>query len=422
MTNDNPAPATHRSRAGVHARSVIRFAMVVVLCAACDQAGGEDVARAVFRDSAGVRIAENPSPDDSAALPWWRFEGPLLDVGGEGVEEPYALFRVSTAMRLADGRVVVANGGSTDLRYYDAEGRHVATVGRSGEGPGEFRSVSMLMRGPGDSLTVYDIQARRLSLISPEPEFIRDFTFGEPGGFGRLIGRTTSGEFVGQPTGFRGAPGEMPSGLVRMDQPVTLHSATGELVDTIGTFPGAETFININTQGGQIASIEIRRLPFARSPSFALTGDELYVGSQDGPEISRYRLDGTMVLSIRTGRQPEPVTPEHLNAVIESRLENAPPERHAEMRAVMEATPHGKQIPPYGSFTVDPSGNLWVADHDDPLSTRGRFTVYGDDGGLLARIALPERFRPFDIGEDWILGLELDELDVEHVRLYRIVK
>jgi hypothetical protein len=44
------------------------------------------------------------------------------------------------------------------------------------------------------------------------------------------------------------------------------------------------------------------------------------------------------------------------------------------------------------------------------------------EGALVARTALPLEFTPYDIGEDWILGRELDELDVEHVRLYGIRK
>jgi hypothetical protein len=419
QTGPHGAEGDVRRRCGLRTLRFAAFALVA--CTACGELGGAGVARATFRDSAGVRIAENPSPDDSAALAWWRIEGPLLDIGSIGAEEPYALFRITGALRLRDDRFVVANGGSTDLRYYDAGGRHLATVGRSGEGPGEFRNLSLLMRGPGDSLLVYDGQARRFSVISPEPGFVRDFGLPD-GGISLVIGRTSSGGLVSAPSRVRGSPNDMPTGVVRPDQTVTVHAASGELVDTIGTFPGAERIVRVRQQGGQIVSIEIMTAPFARTPSFALIRDELYVGTQDGPEIGRYALDGTQVLSIRTGRPLVPVTPAHVNALIENRLEAAPPEAHAEIRRGMEEAPHGEFIPPYGSLSVDAAGNLWVADYADPLAPGGRYTVYGEDGGVIARIVLPERFRPYDIGEDWILGRELDDLDVEHLRLYSIVR
>jgi hypothetical protein len=246
---------------------------------------------------------------------------------------------MSNALRLAEDRFVVANGGATDLRYYDAQGQHLATIGRQGEGPGEFRSLSALMRGPADTLIVYDNQARRFSVISPEPAFVRDFRFNDAGIVSLVIGRTSTGNFVTVPTSVRGSPDEFPSGLIRPEQVVTVHSADGMSLDTVGTFLGAERIVNIRQRNGEIVSIEISAPPFARTSTYVLSGDGLWVATQDGPEITRYRLDGTPELSIRTGRQPVPVTPEHIDALIEARLENAPPEtRRCRIRSSFHRT------------------------------------------------------------------------------------
>lgn len=421
----NLTPSSRRTMGGVIRRAV-RMARVswpiAVLLSACFGAEGANRARATFRDSAGVRIAENPSPDDSANLVWWGLEGPQLDVGGEAVTDEYALFRVGAAARLGDDRFVVANGGSSDLRFYDLAGRHVATIGREGEGPGEFRNIGLLLPGPADSLTVYDGALRRFSVISPNPAFAREFRFSDVASVSRVIGRTAAGEYVGYPAGVRGSPDEFPNGLSRPDQVITLHDETGAVIDTIGTFAGPERVINVRQRNGEIVSIEIGTPPFARNSSFVLAGDALWVGTQDGPELRRYGLDGSLDLILRTGRQAVPVTDEHVNALIEQRLEDAPSDAHARIRAGYETMPRFEFVPPYGSVQADAAGRLWVADYANPLAPAGRYTVYGEDGGILARIILPERFRPLDIGGDWILGTELDELDVEHLRLYRIVE
>jgi hypothetical protein len=237
-----------------------------------------------------------------------------------------------------------------------------------------------------------------------------------------VIGRTSTGSFVTLPTSVRGSPEEFPSGLIRPEQVVTVHSENGMLLDTVGTFLGAERIINIRQRNGEIVSIEISAPPFARSSTYVLSGDGLWVATQDGPAIMRYRLDGTPELSIRTGRQPVPVTTEHIDALIDARLEDAPPETHAGIRSSYEEMPLPEFVPPYGSMLADASNRLWVADYADPLAPPGRYTVYGEDGGVLARIVLPASFRPYDIGEDWILGRELDELDVEHLRMYRVMR
>jgi hypothetical protein len=35
---------------------------------------------------------------------------------------------------------------------------------------------------------------------------------------------------------------------------------------------------------------------------------------------------------------------------------------------------------------------------------------------------MPRRFFPYAIGEDWVLGVEWDDLDVEYVVLYPLLK
>lgn len=52
---------------------------------------------------------------------------------------------------------------------FDPRGVAVRTLGRSGDGPGEFRSAAHLATGPGDTLFVWDRSARRISVFTPAP-------------------------------------------------------------------------------------------------------------------------------------------------------------------------------------------------------------------------------------------------------------
>jgi hypothetical protein len=163
--------------------------------------------------------------------------------------------------------------------------------------------------------------------------------------------------------------------------------------------------------------------PFAKQTHYAVAGDNVYVGTQDAPEIRVHGFDGALRRIIRTGRAMEAVTEQHLQAMFERRLEGMPEERRAEAIAAGRGNlPHGTHVPPHDRLVTDRDGNLWVADYNNAIDPAGHWTVYGSDGGVIARIALPERFIPYDIGSDWIMGRELDELDVEHVRSYRIVR
>ncbi|WP_419943063.1 hypothetical protein [Candidatus Palauibacter sp.] len=70
-----------------------------------------------------------------------------MSIGTAGGDPAYELFRVGGAMRLSDGRIVVANAGTGELRVYDPDGIHLASWGGQGDGPGEFGP--MAPGGPG---------------------------------------------------------------------------------------------------------------------------------------------------------------------------------------------------------------------------------------------------------------------------------
>jgi len=48
--------------------------------------------------------------------------------------------------------------------------------------------------------------------------------------------------------------------------------------------------------------------------------------------------------------------------------------------------------------------------------------VIDPDGGVLETVDLPEGLRPTDIGEDDVVGVVRDELDIQRVRVYRLTR
>ena len=85
---------------------------------------------------------------------WSLSAEPSVVIGGADERQGYLLHYVVGATRLGDGRIVVANLSSLELKYYDLEGRHLFDAGGRGEGPGEFQSFEQLTRLPGDSILV----------------------------------------------------------------------------------------------------------------------------------------------------------------------------------------------------------------------------------------------------------------------------
>jgi hypothetical protein len=255
------------------------------------------------------------------------------------------LFRVSDAVRLGDGRIAVGSTASDDIRYFDQNGAHLRTAGRTGGGPGEYQNVNGLERSAADSLLVIDTSARRVSVLDPVGDYVREFDVGGSALVTRIVGRFVDGSLLTAPAVVMGPEPNSNSTEIMRPPFVLVRIGTGTgAPDTLGEFPGAERIMRIATSGGQITSIEIRSVPYAKSPTFAVHGDEVYVGSQDFAEIAVHGKDGGLRRIIRTGRQPEPVTEAHLNALFERYLAAMPEETRAAARAGGRDTgPHGPQ-------------------------------------------------------------------------------
>jgi hypothetical protein len=396
------------------------WAAAALWLAACGTGGS--TARATLRDSAGITLVENTTPDDSAAYDWWRLGETMLDIGGEAAGPGQDLYRVSGALRLGDGRVVVANGGTPELRFFDAAGNLLSTAGRRGEGPGEFQAIGWLSAGAADTLFVFDHRAFRMTLLGPDGAFLRDFVVGGAATAAVPFGRFADGAWAAR-LFLTLTPNEIAQGLHRPDLVAVRLDGQGNVTDTIGRFPGVERWIRVAGAGGQITSVEVVTPLFGRTPYHAVAdGDQLIVANQDEPELQVRGPDGALRRIIRTGRAREPITDAHRNALIEKRLAGTPEAERTARRTALAALPAEGTVPPYGALLLDRGGNLWLADWDDGLGPAGRWTVYSADGRGVARIALPERFTPYDIGDDWILGRELDALDIEHVRLCRLAR
>ena len=91
-----------------------------------------------------------------------------LRIGGLDGTEEYTFGFVSTLAPASDGSVYVADAQIPVVRRYDAQGRFMANIGRSGEGPGEYRSLDGLAGLTNGRLAVWDARLRRATLFNAE--------------------------------------------------------------------------------------------------------------------------------------------------------------------------------------------------------------------------------------------------------------
>ncbi len=399
---------------------------------------GAGVGKAVSRDSAGITIVENADGQWAAGKGWMVVDSPLVDIGGSGADPGSDIDRVAGPVRLADGRIAIANGGTNELRIYDATGKHLVSSGRAGSGPGEYQMPAGIWVGPGDSLLVFDAMVQRLSVVAPDGTFGRTFRLG--GGAG--LAMPTNGRFdfaipsecfadgsvVGVSQTF--ALNQQRQGRYRDSVTMMRYGPDGVVRDTLGRFPGAEMETMTITIGSQSMAAP-QPVPLGRQSVNAVSAGRFYLAQNNSWEIEVRTLDGKLASLFRITAKPTPITAadvavhrkEQLEAMeAQPMMRNIPEAIKNQITARVREANYPATLPFLSALHIDQDGNLWANEVVRPGVEESRFAVLDPTGQLLGRVLLPARFRLTAIGADRVYGVWKDPEDVEHVRVYPLRK
>lgn len=384
--------------------------------AACGDASADLASTA--RDSAGIRIVESAAPAWKEGQAWTVSAEPTVDIGQTEGEVAYQLDEVVGALRLEDGRIVVANRGSGELRFFDAAGRHLASAGGVGGGPGEFRRMEAVHRTAADSLLAFDAATARLSVFAPEGRFARSVPVALDSGIPHWQGRLADGSLLVRADRSYGM--EAKTGVLRDSLLLWRLDAAGAAPRRVGRFPGMEMFVRNDGR-----TMSLSPLAFGRTTEVVTDGDGFWVATAEREEVARYTADGRLQRLVRRPTKPRAVTPADVDALIDAwtAMVRSPEGREMVTRQ-FSVMPIPKTLPPYAGLTTDRDGRLWLREFRLPAEqARGElWTVFDRDGRMLGTVATPGGLRVTEIGADYVLGVWKDEDDVEHVRLHRLVK
>ena len=401
--------------------SIVMGVVALATLGAC--AGGEGAgAGFTVSDSAGIEIVVGGGGSWTDETAWRLAEEPSVHIGVlEGAPE-YQLFDARDARRTSDGRIVIADAGSGELRFYNQEGVYLSASGGKGSGPGEFEGLGWLRPYPGDSLLAYDYSLARVSIFDSEGRFGRSFQIQPMGEMGFVIGTDAFADgtvLARSPLIFAGGFGD---GISRKPEVFHTYSNTGELADSLGEFPGPDQFIRTGGGGGN-RFIAVATPPFGRRPVQAVHGTQFFFGSSDSYEIGCYEHTGELIRLIRLDKQNRPVTQQDLERFIELRLEEIDEgESRQEARQRLADMPVAETMPAYEDLAVDAAGNIWAQEYQLEDDTESEWIVFDGTGRMLGSVMMPAGLQVTEIGEDFVLGIWRDELDVQHVQLYELNK
>lgn len=397
--------------------------VVCVVVSGCDPGDAPPPSGDVIvQDSAGVRMVTSPAPTWTPGAAWTVDPDPRLTVGALDGPEEAILHGVRDATVLPDGGVAVVNGGSGDVRLYDAGGRYRGTLGRSGDGPGEFARPAQVYPGGGDTVVVWDNTRRLVHWFGPDGALVRVVAHSRtpPPTQGRLVVPVAAWLLPDYDVvvDLRELDaGAEPSEELRRPRHWAVRSSPDRPEpDTVAAFPGREAVTvrvppPAGLEGVGTVTREVAPL-YARTTAigFGDVPSRVCIGTQEQTEISCFDADGSRT-RIRWTAATVPVGADEVQAW-----------RHGMADAsLVDRIPIPETRPPHGAILVDDLGHLWV-EVPGPSDGEGEPTewrVFDREGVWLGQVTLPA-MRVLEIGEQHIVGLCTDELDVEYVQVHTL--
>lgn len=360
-------------------------------------------------------------PAEATGQTRWRLSAdPTLVIGSTDGPRPETFHVIRGAVTAPNGMIVVADGGSKELRVFSGAGWFVRSFGRRGDGPREFRDIGWIDMCGGPAVVAYDAIRHRITKWDTEGSLLDEFSVEGPGGdlppYGVDCGRSGTFVVLGWPEEVR-MP--LPPGPYRPNVLIGIADERGRHQRLIGEFPGAE---RLRTEHNDLPH------PFGTSTTVRMGVGGVYVGTADSFAIDLIAASGER-RTFGGGHAATPLSRQMRERWVDAYLTAAPPEQRPSLRRSLLHSEYSEWIPAvapaYAGFRIDRLGFVWVSPYviGDPGSGASvEWSVFDPGGELVATVMVPGDFQPTEIGGGYVLGVSTDAMGIERVERYTLIR
>jgi hypothetical protein len=371
----------------------------------CGTAESQGESMPAVRDSAGISIVE-PRASEPKPAQWAVDTEPYWLVGELEGQTEYLFSRIAGALDLGDGRVVVADGGTNELRFFDDDGQWIESLGGEGQGPGEFEYIRALDFCYPDGFVAFDLNWQKNNYLM-DGTFVEKTVLRVPSGITPYSLACDSGGNVLMLGWGRDGSGGPIIGFHQAYDQLLLTDAEGEIQADLGERLSSERI------GSQYGS---RPHPAGRATRMALHDGLMFVGSGESFEVEVRSLDGTLTHLLRGPQISLEVTEPMKDAYLQGQLARAEDAtRRASLRSQIEGWEWPATAPAFTELMVDGAGVVWVKRFSIEPDTNETWSLLDMDRGYLGYIELGAGQELLSIGDEDLLVRIIDEFDVERV-------
>ena len=366
-----------------------------------------------IEDSAGVRIVEYAGMPDVAA-PFQLAAEALYRHGAN--PDDYAFQGIHPGSLFPDGGAIVSDVFNKELIVLSPDGTSHEVIAGPGEGPGDVDYVGATFALGQDRFLAVDQFQYRLTIFDggsvEQTVDIRHANGLSVAGIG------SSGHMLMTTGSFRSGFEEewLRGHMARLDM------ETGA-VDTVASYDLIER-----------APPGMRWNPIGAGGWITVADGQFVQTRSDRPEVTWRRPDGTVTQIVRWQAEPEQLTEEMLEGIeaglrasnqmanpgaSDAVIDRMTDDDMATYRAVI-----GGPMPLFTITFADSEGRIWLPSYRPGDRSEGapHYTVIGADGEWLGTVEAPPKLTILDVAHGLVLGVQLNEMDVETVVVYELVE
>lgn len=278
------------------------------------------------------------------------------------------------------GRIYVVEGKPAAIKVFSPDGQFIRTIGRDGEGPGEFRVGFIAIRG--EHLVIQDPRISRISVFDTSGAFVRSWK--STCCYWNRI-QIDDANLIYVPSMSNTKPDNPPRGT-----PYVRWTLDGVAKDTVWIpWQKPEKLWSLTvTEGGKMKMSMSTTVPFMAGMTSALhpQGGVVY-GLTSRYEIVRSGTGADSLLVFGRDWSPDPVSDDRRSGEYESRIKSVGKDiDRATVRNAFRLEDIPSTLPAYETLQVDPTGRVWARRYAVSDTTRTDYDLFDPKGAYLGPV------------------------------------